>query len=1452
MARIRGLHPSLNPSTNPSTPTTSGGNPPYRKKGATAVVLPRFWQGLLLAMLLVVPCVLVEAQGNIFITGHDVDGHGGQHLYDVKVFDFLRTDGYTSTNFPGPANYKISLIGAAPESNANLPPSGWTANSPNYYPDMTYYSTLNLNTGTAGANNYNWAQMLAVTDCLVVLSHTSAYGELMTCPGTIPQNFPTGAEPNSVQSLYNQKTFIENAFNNGMDLFVLSGAMCNSNSHSSSHSSSQNGGQTAPYYYDFLPTNFLSPAGTLSATHNFFITPFGCATVGLRGENNYTIPGCVPDHPCDGYSDNYADSMVDHQTHNHFGRMGNCGPNGSPSFSPLLTPVESYDLDTGNGCPNGDDCEVVVSLAAVGITLGPPTPPYCTYQNLEVYCDPSGLNYIWTFELGVVGADGASIEVVPWTDFGAFPGTFVPPMPWSLPIPDGSTVQFTGGISGIPAGYGSFMADIIIRDAQGMIICAPETQVNLPNCCVSSPGPGPGEIPMNIECLTEEEGDGFSFSAEIVNHSGFDIVKIFIPDVVDPTSGVTLVDIEPNVIVPATPIATGDLLPDLDLNFGGVASGDDFTLTVVLMAKDDEGEEFECCSRDLDVALPVCCNELVEHEVHCQDSDGNFPFDFSFLNWDHIGPIQASHAFLLPIYPTPAGVSFDPDYIDLTELGTVSPVADLMTSNPLSTFIVGASLNQEITFELIIHNEDMSECCNQVHTIVMSDCVADDGGGSGVDTSSEFLRGDANADGSFDIADVIWSLGYLFQDLPVSCLLARSISAIPSTASTHSLAAGHRLALPINNVVTIPVPELSIAIVSPCAIPPTTTHREDKTMKHPYTQTTDSRAPQWILRAATAPARPLAWLAVLLAVLIALPTVELAAQECIDFEMNPAAGGLWAEGDMVTDQYRISHGISFSVVVDGAHFPDHGPVIAMVGGDDACAFGNGNNPLDYCEDPIDGGQNTVFDNPSYSSVSPFDGTHPPDNPLDDIRCFFLTDHACINGDGESKGPDPDPPGSDYASFALRVTYDPDFGDCFQLSGRILDTDTWTGPLPERWTVVAYGTDASGNTGVSLGSQVIDPLDPNVSLDNDGAIQSFTIDVSAGGIPIDYVDIEYTGDVSLSVNNVGLGFDNFCPCSIDEGGCGEVIEPEIECDLDTPGNYNYSFLIGNDSGFDVVKVLIPDVDLGDGTVIDVEPNIIEMFIYDQDASGLIDHLTFSGGAPGTSFNLAIGLMAKNDDGEYFECCALVETIELPHCCNSLLNFSVADTDPPPHPGSGEYNQIQFDITNEEYLKPTVASHLFLVPITPGLTFDPDYFYLPSGIADNTSTNGPLVTNLGQTYGVSTSITFEVVIHNDDFSECCNEIHTVAGIASPLPVQAPFVRGDGNADGLFDIGDAVYPVPCEAAADTNGDALIDLADPIYTLEALFAGGSDPPYPYPGCGLESETNPDHLECQSYGVCP
>ncbi len=608
-------------------------------------------------------------------------------------------------------------------------------------------------------------------------------------------------------------------------------------------------------------------------------------------------------------------------------------------------------------------------------------------------------------------------------------------------------------------------------------------------------------------------------------------------------------------------------------------------------------------------------------------------------------------------------------------------------------------------------------------------------------------------------------------------------------------------------------------------------------MKHRNTQTTNSRSPQWLLRTATAQARPLAWLAVLLAALIALPTVELAAQDCIDFEINPATGGFWAEGEMVTDQYEADYGVKFSVVLNGTHLPLTGPVIAEAGVP-FCAFVNNDDPQIQCDPDL---PNTDRDYPNYTSVSPF--TYPPDDPLDDIGCFFLTDHDC----------GPTIPGT--TQFSLRVTYTI---ECYQLSGRFLDNDVHTGNLPEGWTVEAYG---AGNLLHTTSN--IPPVDTNNSGsvdigDGEGAIQSFSIDVTSGGVPIDYVDIKYSG--SAPFENVGLGFDNFCPCSTDEGGCGQIIEPDIECDLDTPGNYNYSFHIGNDSGFDVVKVLIPDVDLGDGTVIDVEPNIIEMIIADQTSSLLTD-LTFSGGAPGTSFDLAIGLMAKNDDGELFECCQLVETIELPHCCNELV---VADLVPGENDDGDFVTLLQFDVENSIDMQPSTANHLFLVPIDPPwLTFEPDYFYLGSvGVGDNNQT-GLLSTQLGlDPLPGSGSITFEVVIHNEDFSECCNEIHTLGLGGEPLPAEAPFLRGDSNTDGLFDIGDAIYllvylftsigPVPCEAAADTNGDAMIDIGDAIYTLEALFAGGSDPPYPYPGCGLESEANPDHLECQSYGVCP
>jgi len=642
MARTRVLHPS----SNSSKSTSSDGDPPYRKKGAGAVVLQRLWQGLLLAVLLVLPLSSTEA-GDIWITGHDVDWHGGQNGYDYHVFEYLRNGTPALVT-----DYEIAIIGTTPGAVGTSPPSGWSASggttSSDYRNQMTFYSTTNLDTGTAGpSGTRDWGWVLNNSNCLVILSHDSIASCSLTDDG--------------VDSLYLQRTAIQSAFNSGdLDLFVLSGNQCSA---SGAHGDPTDTAayHAPPYYYDFLSgTGFLSGSAAISSGSGFYITTAGCAA-GLEGD--WPDPSYPPPYPplpwpsC-SYSQCGSINMVNYQTHNSFGYEGVCYDEngvllGGPTYNQsLLVAMETLPdlVHFSADCPDGDVCELVISVANTNIML-----------------------------------PGDCIEVVDET----------------------------------------------------------------------------------IECIPVEEG-GFDYSVQLINNSGFDVVKILIPDVVDATTGVTLVDIEPNVIIPPAPIENGDPLPDLNLTFSGVASGDDFPLTVVLMAKDETGLYFECCSYDLDIELPICCNELVEHEVHCQDSDGNFPFEFSFLNWDHIGPTQAYHAFLLPITP---GISFEPDYIDLV-IANGSTVDDGIPSTLLTTYIYGAVLNQEITFELIIHNEDMSECCNQVHTIVTSDCTAGGGGGGNASSEASFLRGDANTDGSFDIADVIRTLGFLFQNLPASCLLA--------------------------------------------------------------------------------------------------------------------------------------------------------------------------------------------------------------------------------------------------------------------------------------------------------------------------------------------------------------------------------------------------------------------------------------------------------------------------------------------------------------------------------------------------------------------------------------------------------------------------------------------------------------------------------------------------------
>ena len=424
-------------------------------------------------------------------------------------------------------------------------------------------------------------------------------------------------------------------------------------------------------------------------------------------------------------------------------------------------------------------------------------------------------------------------------------------------------------------------------------------------------------------------------------------------------------------------------------------------------------------------------------------------------------------------------------------------------------------------------------------------------------------------------------------------------------------------------------------------------------------------------------------------------------------------------------------------------------------------------------------------------------------------------------------------------------------------------------------------------------------------------------------------------------------------------CANIESETIHCIPIEQGSYQYSVDIINKSDFDVVKVLIPDVTDGNGAVlVDVEPNIVD---YSPTTYGTgealptldltLNPVPGSGYEAGEFIPLAIGLMAKDDDGTIFQCCAIDREVELPVCCNELKNYTFGEFE------SGCV-ELTLEFTNLDQMAPVEAFHAFLLGLSPAsMTFDPDYFALPGGVLDNSP--GTLTTTI---CGVSPgdTIEFELIIHSENLEECCNQLHTLVipdggpepcipelqcetvmedgilqlrftwlppandeccvdeegnwrqavilftpnnggqtttaavvpvtdltvtvpcqpgeyclwcGIATAgvlqacctvdeciplLPDGPQFLRGDTNADGLFDISDAIgtlgflfqnEAVPCLVALDCNDDEVVDIGDAVYSLDALFGGGPTPWPPFQLCGIDETEGT--LGCDTFPAC-
>lgn len=99
-----------------------------------------------------------------------------------------------------------------------------------------------------------------------------------------------------------------------------------------------------------------------------------------------------------------------------------------------------------------------------------------------------------------------------------------------------------------------------------------------------------------------------------------------------------------------------------------------------------------------------------------------------------------------------------------------------------------------------------------------------------------------------------------------------------------------------------------------------------------------------------------------------------------------------------------------------------------------------------------------------------------------------------------------------------------------------------------------------------------------------------------------------------------------------------------------------------------------------------------------------------------------------------------------------------------------------------------------------------------------------------------------------TECCT-----------VEVEQPFIRGEVNLDGGYNISDPIYtlnylfaggPMACVKSVDANDDGAADISDVIWMLNGIFGNGPLPTAPHPGCGVDP--TPDPLSCLSYPVCP
>ena len=167
--------------------------------------------------------------GSIYLTGHDVDLHGGQNGYDNVILNYLRGAGTSSAILA--SNYKIGVV----KGNG-----GFIGNvGVNTYEGFGAISVRTVSSFTGAAD---FATFLSGIDVLAVSSETSCGGCSITSADSAILN---GFSPQ-----------IETFFNAGGDIYGNTGA-------------------TLATYYGFLPPSAVATGSSISGSSGFTATLAG-------------------------------------------------------------------------------------------------------------------------------------------------------------------------------------------------------------------------------------------------------------------------------------------------------------------------------------------------------------------------------------------------------------------------------------------------------------------------------------------------------------------------------------------------------------------------------------------------------------------------------------------------------------------------------------------------------------------------------------------------------------------------------------------------------------------------------------------------------------------------------------------------------------------------------------------------------------------------------------------------------------------------------------------------------------------------------------------------------------------------------------------------------------------------------------------------------------------------